>query len=124
MNYAPTVEELKNIRFFVEYYVNYEDFKDPTQRTKANKLNMQERCLVEVIQRKDPNNPVPHLYLSILRDRLGMLEKAKEQRDETRRILKDSDFYGERFNYLGLNKVLEQAEKGEFRRENYLVSPA
>ena len=124
MNYAPTVEELKNIRFFVEYYVNYEDFKDPTQRTKANKLNMQERCLVEVIQRKDPNNPVPHLYLSILRDRLGMLEKAKEQRDETRRILKDSDFYGERFNYLGLNKVLEQAEKGEFRRENYWVSPA
>ena len=119
LNYAPTVEELKNIRFFVEYYVNYEDFKDPTQRTKANKLNMQERCLGEVIQRKDPNNPVPHLYLSILRDRLGMYDGAKEQREETKKILGKSEFYNERFIYLGLDKLLGQAERGEFAKEKY-----
>ncbi len=123
LDYAPKRDELKNVRFFVEYYVNYEDFKDPTQRTKANKLGMQERCLVEVVQRKDPENPVAHFYLSVLRDRLGRYEDAQQARKMTREHLENSQFYRERFTYLGLDSLLEKAERGEFRKDNYLQTP-
>lgn len=118
-NYAPTREELKNVRFFVEFYVNYEDYKDPTKRTKANKLSMQERNLIEVVQRKDPENPIAHLYLSILRDRLGMSEGAAKARRAVHKHLDNSVFYHDRFKYLRLNELLEQAERGDFRKENY-----
>ncbi len=116
-NYAPTRDELRNVRFFVEYYVNYEDFVDPTKRIKANKLGMQEKNLVEVVHRKDPENPVAHLYLGILRDRLGLYDGARDSREEAQRHLVKSDFYKERFKYLHLDALLEQAENGKFRKD-------
>ncbi len=118
-DYVPTQEELRDVRFFVEYNVNYADFKNPTQRTKANKLGMQERCLIEVVKRKDPENPVPHLYLGVLQDRLGKHDLAQEQRRITKELVAASPFYADRFTYLGLDSILEEAEAGKYRKDSY-----
>ncbi len=120
-DYVPTQDELRDVRFFVEYHVNYADFKDPTERTKANKLGMQERCLIEVVKRKDPENPVPHLYLSLLQDRLGKYDDALDERRITRELVAVSPFYAERFNYLGLDKLLEQADAGAFKKDIFVT---
>ena len=118
MNHAPDREEIKNIWFFLDYYINYEDLKNPTERTNAQKLNMQERWLGEVAKRKSAENPLAYLYLGVLRDRLGMYEGAKQARNIARQYLDKSEFYQARFNYLGLDKLLEQSEKGEFRKDH------
>ncbi len=122
MNYAPNREELKNIWFFLDYYINYEDLKNPTERTNAQKLNMQERWLGEVAKRKSAENPLAYLYLGVLRDRLGMYEGAKQARDIARQYLNKSEFYQARFNYLGLDNLLEQSERGEFRKDQTVIA--
>lgn len=103
-DYIPTRQELKDIWFLVDYYINYQNL---AKEHNPVKLALQEEWLREVCERRSEDNPLGNLYLAIVRERLGKTEQAKKNRILAEKYINESEFWSTRFNSLGLYDLLK-----------------
>src|SRR3989344_1059230 len=65
-DHVPSRDELTDMWFLADYYINFEDIP---KETNPIKLQLKEKWLEEVCMRKSSENPIGNLYLSVVRDK-------------------------------------------------------
>lgn len=103
-DYIPTRAELKDIWFLADYYINYQNL---SKEQNPMKLQLQEKWLEEICEKRSEDNPLGNLYLAIVRERLGKKEKARINRSLAEKYINESEFWSTRFNSLGLYDLLK-----------------
>ncbi len=106
-DYVPNRDELTDMWFLADYYINFEDIP---KENNLIKLQLKEKWLEEVCMRKSSENPIGNLYLAVVRDKIGKHEQADESRKLARQYIGESKFWSIRFTGLGLDKLLEPAK--------------
>src|SRR3989344_8505850 len=106
-DHVPSRDELTDMWFLADYYINFEDIP---KETNPIKLQLKEKWLEEVCMRKSSENPIGNLYLSVVRDKIGKHEQAEESRKLAKQYIKESEFWSTRFTGLGLDKLLESTK--------------
>lgn len=103
-NYCPNTNELKDLWFLADYYINYDRIP---QENNPIKLIIKEKMLKEICERKTKENALACLFLSIVMNKLGKSEEAQKYLDLSKEYLYSSAFWKTRFETLGLFKLLE-----------------
>ncbi len=98
-NYIPIHDELKDVWFLVDYYLNYERIFNESNQTK---LKLKRGILTEISDKKTNENPLSNLFLSVVEEKLGNLEESKKRMNLTKEYLENSAFWRTRFKALDL----------------------
>ena len=99
---VPTKQELDDVWFLIDYKVNYEKILTEDDPLRLRKM----KCFLnDVSCRMSINNPLSTLYLGIVERKLGDLQRAHNAALLSRKYLKGSVYWENRFDMLDLESI-------------------
>ena len=99
LDVVPTREQLTDLWFLIDYWINYEKILPQAHPMKLEKMR---RFLADISDRMTFGNPLSNFYLSMVESKLGNLEEADRRKRMTREFLDQSQYWRQRFEVLGL----------------------
>ena len=104
VNIIPTKQELDDVWFLIDYKVNYEKILTEEEPVRLSKM----RCFLNDISgRMSINNPLSTLYLGVVEKKLGNLQGAQDAALLSKKYLKGSVYWENRFDMLDLEPTYE-----------------
>lgn len=101
---VPTRDELNDIWFYMNYKINFEPIK---KLTNPIKLDLITKLLTDVADRVTTNHALTNLFLAICHSKCGNTKELLDRMRKTEQCLKESAYWRDKFENLGLYKDLE-----------------
>lgn len=101
--YIPSIEELQDIWFDLDYRINYPKLLTEQDATRLRKAKY---YLTDICDRMTVNNPLTNLFLAIVLEKIGEYDAARNRKIQARTYLESSNYWLARFKDLNLMRFL------------------
>lgn len=102
-DYVPSIEELNDIWFDVDFRVNYPKILSETEPARLEKIKY---YLSDVSDRMTRGNALSNMFVGLALAKLGEIDAACQRRDAARHFLENSSYWQRRFTLQNLHGFL------------------